>query len=596
MTTSFPEEDRSFEKRLLEAPSLFERPAGFAESFEAEQAYMLEWFNSQAYDQHRFEIVDELLDQYRERTGSAIRNPEAIRGREPQTYGAQLEMATTQLEQAGLAYPSEDDVHGAAIARMRAAFEATEAFRARPQGLGGTLGSLLGGAVGFLKDPLQAGSVFVGGGGGTVTRFAAREFFVNATVETAVQGLTFGRKQEAVPDFGVRDAAGEILTAGAFGAGIGLTGRLAAEAIGTVSRTLEGRDAVRTLQREAEIDLSNPLEPTAPAAAAHRSALETAERQFNAREAVDVEPIVQPYRRVAADFSEGDLTRLRALDPDLDANLARARDRASATQDEVAEARHRLESISEADIVARTDETTADRLRAIDEELSGTPPARRRRTLEQERESVLSGFGDVDRGVSDLRIGPSKQLRQFERRLREAEREVRRLSRRAHETLETFEAGVLGRPTERSVETSPPPPRGQAPAAAEAAARAPSPEGVQAAPEAPQTAPGAAPAASRPPPKPGEPEESLQAPEEARMPEPAEPMPEAALEPEAIAALEADVDRVLEERTFNVKLADDEGSIRKVSARKMMEEADEEIQQVAEIMSCAVGGVTGAAT
>lgn len=594
----FPAETRTFENALRSSPSLYERPATFLEAFESAYSYQEDFSNVSAYGDHRLAFVQEWLEAYEAAGNSRPRVvPEIARRtldretRETSAAAQQaIDQALGQIEAAGGKYPSEEEIHAEAIRRMGEAHASNLAFAQRPQGVGPFFGDLLGSAFGYVRDPFQAVTLMVGGGGGSVARIAAREFVVNASVETFNQALAFEKKQEAAPSFGIDDAGSEVLFAGAIGAGFGAIFGTAGKLIREAALRRETADALKVLEREAEIARSNPLEPTAPAAAAHRAALDTAAEQINRGEPVDVDEIVAPHRVERTVLSEERAARLEEVDPGLSAERAKAADIVEARRLEADDQRIARDSINEADVIEQTDEVTAERLRAIDQELDGTIPAKRRNQLEAEREAIIETVGDLDRQVSDLLIGPNKRLKRLEKQLRKAEADLRRVNKKANDLLDDLDAANA------------PPPR-QEP---EAAPRVDGEDVSSEAPEAPQapavaaraSTPAAAaseasptPSAPRPPPEaPGRPQESLQAPEEARAPEAAPASPETAADPRAAQALDQDVERVLEEREFDVVLADDEGGSRTVTARQMMEEADEEIQQVKEIMTCAVGG------
>ncbi len=598
----FPAETRTFENALRSAPSLYERPATFAESYQASVSHMENFYNFGAYQGHRRDFIEEHLEEYYAAGHPQLPGvPETLRlqrdpltGQPTRAAQTMIDQVIAQMEAAGVPYPSEGEIHEAAIQRMGEAYAENQQFEQRPQGIGGLAGSLLGMGVGYVNDFVQAGTIAIGGvGGGSLARLAAREFVVNAGVEAGLQTVTFDKKHEAVPEFGIDDAAEEVLTAGLIGAGFGAVGGAVGKVFRRIADTREFKDARQVLEREAEIDRSNPLEPTAAAAAAHRAALERASAQINRSEAPDVEEIVEPYRKESSELSEARAARLAEEDPGLSAQQAKALDNVSGRSLELDELRAERDAIDRISMIEAEDGATGQRLRAIEDELAEKVTKKRRGQLEAERETLLAPFAerDFEPQINDARIGPNKQIKRLEKQLRKAEAELRKLNRKANALLDDLDAAKSPAPPtprpepETRAQAPEEPPASPTPAAAaRAPARSITPtEAPEAAAPAPQTS-------QRPSEPPGRSEEGLQAPEEAMAPTAAQAAPAAAADPELVKALDEDVKRILEEREFNVILADDEGGSRTVSAKAMMEEADEEIQQAAEIMTCAVGG------
>ncbi|WP_439816550.1 hypothetical protein [Zavarzinia sp. CC-PAN008] len=135
----------------------------------------------------------------------------------------------------------------------------------------------------------------------------------------------------------------------------------------------------------------------------------------------------------------GDRARLERPD------LARALDDAQAAQDALAARvgaqRAALDSRTEADALETIDAASAERVRAIDAELSRTIPAARRERLQAERATIISAFPNLAQRARELAIKPEKQLKAEERRLREA-RQARNRAARAYEEAAS---GIIAR-------------------------------------------------------------------------------------------------------------------------------------------------------
>ncbi|NBN64124.1 hypothetical protein [Pannonibacter tanglangensis] len=128
---------------------------------------------------------------------------------------------------------------------------------------------------------------------------------------------------------------------------------------------------------------------------------------------------------VVADFEEFLRQRVLSADPALAARYQEAEARFQAAQDAVEAIEAPLAARTDVDTVAMLDPDTADRLRAVDAELAGTPPAARRRQLEIERQALVESFepGLLARTESDFRIGPNKRAKAARKALANVRRE-----------------------------------------------------------------------------------------------------------------------------------------------------------------------------
>lgn len=112
-------------------------------------------------------------------------------------------------------------------------------------------------------------------------------------------------------------------------------------------------------------------------------------------------------------------------DPALAARFADAEAKFLAAQDAVEAIEAPLAARTDADTIAMLDEPTAERLREVDAELSGTPPAARRQQLEIERQALVESFepGVLTKAENDFRIGPGKRAKQARKALAKVQRE-----------------------------------------------------------------------------------------------------------------------------------------------------------------------------
>lgn len=130
-------------------------------------------------------------------------------------------------------------------------------------------------------------------------------------------------------------------------------------------------------------------------------------------------------------FTEADIDALRVSQPEIVARSDAAMARLAEVEGRAAELRQQLDSQTEADAVARIDDLSGERIRAIDEELSGTIPAARREQLEGERAGIIETLGreNIERVAREISIGPGRKARDAERGVAAARKEARRANR-----------------------------------------------------------------------------------------------------------------------------------------------------------------------
>ncbi|WP_026782661.1 hypothetical protein [Pleomorphomonas koreensis] len=148
------------------------------------------------------------------------------------------------------------------LARQKARDLSEAAADPRLGTLGKLAASFAGGAVGMVRDPMQAPLLFAGGGFlgsgktiiGSIARTMASEAIVNAGAEAAVQPFEQSRRQRLGMEHGAGLAAGNIAEAGAVGAAFGAGGKLAGAAVRKMlgARTIADLEAAA---KEAGVEL-----------------------------------------------------------------------------------------------------------------------------------------------------------------------------------------------------------------------------------------------------------------------------------------------------------------------------------------------------
>lgn len=173
-------------------------------------------------------------------------------------------------------------VEGEAIGIARASDERLATLMESRAGLGKWVASFAGGMVGSLRDPVTLGSLFIGGGvgaGRTVAQrilgTAAREAFVNAGTEAAVQPLVQAWRRKAGLDSGFDQAAANVLFASALGGFIGGAGRGAAELLTRLPpRARAAAEGDLTAARELLPEIREAMKPAARGALDHLDTLD----------------------------------------------------------------------------------------------------------------------------------------------------------------------------------------------------------------------------------------------------------------------------------------------------------------------------------
>jgi len=133
-------------------------------------------------------------------------------------------------------------IDGDAIRIARNADETLAARMESRPGLGKWAATFAGALSGSLRDPVQVGTLFIGGGVGAgrtvaarVLSTATREALVNGAAEAALQPLVQGWREKAGLPHGAVEAARNIALAAGLGGLVGAGGRAVVESVGKLS-------------------------------------------------------------------------------------------------------------------------------------------------------------------------------------------------------------------------------------------------------------------------------------------------------------------------------------------------------------------------
>lgn len=167
-----------------------------------------------------------------------------VQGRRLAAWQRQIAEAAAKIPDGSVAERLNRSIEGDAIRIAREADQRLATLMEANPGFSKYLPVLGGGAWGALHDPVTVTSLFVGGGPGAgrtvVSRLltaAAREAFVNAGTEAAMQPLVQAWREKAGLDHGLGQALANIGFAAAFGGAFGLAG----QAAGEIGARLTGR-------------------------------------------------------------------------------------------------------------------------------------------------------------------------------------------------------------------------------------------------------------------------------------------------------------------------------------------------------------------
>ncbi|MEM7428772.1 MAG: hypothetical protein AAF441_21995 [Pseudomonadota bacterium] len=247
-------------------------------------------------DKRRFDVVQDALDAYYERTGEALPNPESLdRGAKWHGYNTvreRFESARANTPGFDLAFPDDDEIERRQIERGRDARRRRSEVAQRETGFKNQAASFLGVMSGAMTDPVNILAMMFGAGpGGSVGRVAFTEGGIALTSEAVIQASIFDSRRKIDPDHSIRDATENVLAAGLGGFVIGGGVRLLAKAwegrSGSADREL--KDAGNVVKRQAAVARS-PFSKPASREVSHRAAVHKAAEDIAASRPVELPP------------------------------------------------------------------------------------------------------------------------------------------------------------------------------------------------------------------------------------------------------------------------------------------------------------------
>lgn len=332
---------------------------------------------------------------------------------------------------------------------------------------------------------------------------------LDAAANTAIAGgLTYGMRRDMGDDITWQSTVSEIamsaLIGGAFGTVSGvLDGRRAARVADATSKANEAVATLRNVQ-DARVALNSAIDGLVRGEDVNLSAnaADAVQRLADQRNPVwspdtfaslDRQDLfsstavgrVIDTRPVMVQDAEAMLRRqVFEANPELATRFSDAEAKFAKAQDAVAAIEEPLQARRQSDTLSLIDPQSAERLRVIENELSGNVPAKQRAKLEAERDLIVGSFGPdaLAKAENDFRIGPEKQAKAARKALATARQEFSKVRKEADSAAERIRAQDAVK-YRASVDLSParpdPPPAGRV----EAEARIAAPETYKAASE-----------------------------------------------------------------------------------------------------------------
>lgn len=342
------------------------------------------------------------------------------------------------------------------IAELRRQFTLSRAQGGFWEGVGGFAASVAAG----LTDPINVGLSFVpivgaaryaellAGASGAIGRAAVRAgvgAIEGAAGAALIEPIVYGLSKLEQADYTLADSFQNVVFGGVLGAGLHAGFGALGDAIGMTHISAPAREDIRPPATAHEpggapvIEAPQSPAETAPAAPASPEVFspETwrpreTETALSTRALADR---VLGNEPAAAFTSDARLLHdaVATSAPEIADRLARAIDRMDAASARVAQERAGVDALDQAAALETVDAASADRLRAVDAELSGTISPARRQALIEERAAITEslGPGGLDKAQSDLRIGPNRRLRDALKAERTARQELAAATRQA---------------------------------------------------------------------------------------------------------------------------------------------------------------------
>lgn len=347
--------------------------------------------------------------------------------------------------------------------------------------------SFFGGLAGQAVDPINY--IPIAGPGvraANVARFGyvrglAATSAIDAAANTAIFGIATREARRAYgDDVSWQALTSEIATAAligsAFGTGLGLLGRRRyaqsqqeiAERLSDLRTVQESRialnEAIDGLANEGEVRLSpNATEPVARIVRENNPVrspdlFASVDRQ-DLFSTTAMGRIVDTRPALVRDFEDAMRDDVFARAPELAQRYRAAEEKFNLAQEKVAEFEEAMAGRRMSDNVAAIDEASAERMRAIEDELAASPSRRRRADLEAERDLIVESLGadQLARIERDSRIGPEKQARNARKALSNARRDFARVQREVDAVAQGLSRVQMLR-NNVAIDTSPPRP------------------------------------------------------------------------------------------------------------------------------------------
>lgn len=307
----YEREQRGAIQRAARSPASAPPPS-FGEIFDAALQADIGTARSYSASKRRFDVVQGFLDQYYEKTGESLPNPESVepelRGNAYDAIRKRFDDAREQKDDFDLTLPGNEDIERLALERGRELIATQADVDARSSGFVDGVASFTGTMVGAMTDPINIVTMMFGAGPSAgVARTALTEGGLALGSETVIQGAIFQDRRELDPNHGVLDAANEVLAAGVGGAVLG--GGIKALANGAArifpSADRATKDAANVVQRDAT-KASTPFK-TSGGEVAHRASVQKAAEDTIASKPVKlpkeafIEGAARPGRLYTAD-------------------------------------------------------------------------------------------------------------------------------------------------------------------------------------------------------------------------------------------------------------------------------------------------------
>lgn len=359
-----------------------------------------------------------------------------------------------------------EDVLEEVLAQRQLTIERSEAA-AETTGFLGTIAGFAGGIAGTLasafsgRDPVQLGTLFVGGGGKNVATRIASEFAVNAAAEGIVQqaGIQPTRKALGEPESDILSA---MLTAGAAGGALRGVGEVAGalvsrylkaerepitldfedrqlrEMLGQAPQTPEIRAAQVLLTEDAMFVRANPYADTNAGLRRFEVEVESVLASFSGKTDTAVArllPEVDDFNIENLDYHSQVVREQR---PQVFQAVADTSSRIRELDERIAQLTDQIDNISLAEGVARIDEDTANLIRSYEADLANPQlTTKQREDIIRRADQAIKSIGEaaVERELVNAGIAPRKELQ----RLRQ---ERKAATKRFREARDIFDRAV----------------------------------------------------------------------------------------------------------------------------------------------------------